>query len=111
MSVKIRMTDDSYILIAGDLKDKKSEVDFKGNGDLHVNKIYTELEGFKTSDTVDTSRFLDGNKTFNNSDSISDFLSWFFGIDIKQVKPNQISFRDGGIIVCNNIKENQILGE
>lgn len=109
MSVKMRITSDNGILIVGNLEENKNKIELKENGDLYVDKVYLHLEGYESTDLVDMSRNLDGNKTFGDNDTIGDFLSWFFGIDKKQVVPNKVGFRNDKNIVCNDIKENQEL--
>ncbi len=80
----MRFTKDNEVLITGNLEENKGKIELKENGDLHVEKVYTKLDGYESTDIVDTSRMIDSNYNIGETDDMSDFLSWFFGIDKKQ---------------------------
>lgn len=105
----MRFTKDNKVLIAGELKDGKGNLELKRNGNLHVEEFIDKSIGFDTANLVDDGTRLIQTETEMDFDYGYEFLEWFFNMPAKDLDVNFIRFVRGGYLFANEIKENQKL--
>lgn len=109
MSIKARINDKNEFLIAGELIEDRRFIRLDTQGNLFVGKVFTELSALDDNSLVDDDHLIDDDYLIDDNQSMSSFLSWLYGIEIAEIKPNKVYFLDEKYVIANEIKEKQTL--